>query len=82
MGFPSALVSGDYTELRGSNSGQAFLALNPNTVIFAARVNQSVFDTTFAQVTFDTVTTGTIAAALEGYTVYFAASFQPTTDML
>lgn len=54
----------------GGYEGSAYIVLSPQDPIFAARVNgaiPSVFS--FAQVTFDTVTTGAYTDVLEGQTV-------------
>lgn len=75
MPFPSALAAGDYTNLRaGFYSAVQRVSVCPNTIIFAAQVNQAVFDPSFAQVTFDNITTGAITDALEGFTVYIGSS--------
>lgn len=78
MPFPSAIA--DYTVLRGSASVPAsyaanqYMVLGANTVVFAARVNQATFSAPFAQITFDTVTTGAYTDILEGMTVLISAS--------
>jgi len=76
--FPSALSSGNYDSLRGTASipptyvAQQYLVLGSNTTVFAARVNQAVFADSFAQVTYDTVTTGAFADIETGMTVLLA----------
>ena len=81
MPFPSALAAGDYTNLRaGFYSAVQRASVCPNTVVFAAQVNQAVFDPSFAEVTFDNVTTGAIADAKEGFTVYIGSSATPANN--
>lgn len=64
MTFQSALTAGNLDSLRGTASvppryaGAQYLSVLPNTTIFAARVNGSPSGDSFAQITFDTVTTG------------------------
>lgn len=71
MPFPSALTTNQQTLIRaGYYNPKRYVALWENAIVFRALVNQSSFDTTFASVDFDTVTTGSLAAAKEGYTVY------------
>lgn len=76
MSFNSALDATAYTKLRGDSSippkfqGEVYLSLCPNTVIFAARVNQATFANSFAQVTYDGVTTGAFGDIEIGQTVY------------
>lgn len=76
MSFNSALDAPAYTKLRGDTvtsptfQGEVYLSLVPNTTIFAARVNQPTFADSFAQVTFDTVTTGAFGDIEIGQTVY------------
>lgn len=78
MPFPSAIS--DYTPLRGSSSVPAsyaanqYMVLGSNTVVFAARVNQASFTAPYAQITFDTVTTGAYTDILEGQTVLISAT--------
>lgn len=75
MAFQSALQAADYTSLRGNYSGHQLMALCPNTTVFAARVNQATFsDDGFAQITYDTVTTGAYTAIEIGQTVLLSAS--------
>lgn len=77
MSFNTALTSGQYNSLRGtaslSPSHQATLYISscPNTVIYTARVNQSVFAASFAEVTYDTGS-GTLADVLVGHTIFFS----------
>lgn len=75
MPFPSALSSGNKTSLRGNSSTEAhywanqLILFNSNTVVFAARINQATFSASFAQITFDTVTTGAYTDVAVGMTV-------------
>lgn len=75
MPFPSALDSTAQTLLRGDSStpptyaANQYILLNSNTTVFAARVNQATFAASFAQVTFDTVTTGAYTDIQIGMTV-------------
>lgn len=75
MPFPTALQTGDYTNLRanGHKSSQ-YLLLGSNTTVFAARVNQSSYAASFAVLTFDTVTTGAYTDILEGMTILISAA--------
>lgn len=75
MAFQSALQAADYTSLRGNYAGHQLMALCPNTTVFAARVNQASFSADgFAQITYDTVTTGAYTAIETGQTVLLSAS--------
>lgn len=63
MPFLSALDSTKYNALRGNGTPRTFkssqfMCILSNSVMLAARVNQSVFTASFAQITFDTVTEG------------------------
>lgn len=75
MSWNSALTAPQLTQLRGAAnttptySGAQYCSVCPNTVIFAAQVNQSTFATSFAQVTFDGVTTGAYTDILADMTV-------------
>jgi hypothetical protein len=70
MPFPSALTTDNYTALRGTSyNALSFAAFLPNTVIFQAQVNGAPSGTSYAQVTFDNVTTGIYTDVLEGLTV-------------
>lgn len=75
MSFPSALDSTAYTKLRGNGAiaptyaADQYLCLGANTTVFAARVAQATFGDSFAQVTFDTVTTGAYSDVEIGMTV-------------
>lgn len=75
LGFPTALTSDQLELLRGASgtvptyAAAQYIALCPNVTIFAARVNQSVFATSFAQITFDTVTVGAYTDVEDGQTV-------------
>jgi hypothetical protein len=80
MSFNAALTSTQLESLRGTSSvnptysGKQFISLCPNTTVFAARVNQSSFTSSFAQITFDTVTTGAYTDLVVGQTVYLSAT--------
>jgi hypothetical protein len=76
MPFPSAALSaGNLTSLRSDWWGAQYLSLCPNTVIFAARVNGAIAGgASFAQVIFDTVTTGAYTDIKVGQTVFISAS--------
>jgi len=60
----AALTTAQYDALRGTNQpvpsyrASEYVAFLPNTIVFAALVNGAPTGTSFAQVTFDTVTTG------------------------
>lgn len=75
MPFPSALTTDQYHTLRGSVDARPSYAASeyaifcPNTVIFKALVNGAPSGTSFAQVTFDTVTTGAYTDIVVGQTV-------------
>lgn len=73
MSFIQTALSGeDYTAIRGAALARRRVVLNPNTILLAGQVNQSAFATSFAQVTYDSVTAGDYTDALAGYTVLFA----------
>lgn len=78
MPWPSALSSGNYDSLRGTTSvpstyrGGQYLSICPNTTVFAARVNGTPTDTSFGQITYDTVTTGSAGAVSVGMTILIA----------
>lgn len=73
MPFPSALDSGQYTQVRGNHyAADELMLLCSNTVVFAARINGAPTGDTYAQVTFDTVTTGAYTDVFEGMTVYIS----------
>lgn len=80
MPFPVAITTPQYTSLRGSSSVapryavNMLMCLNPNSVIFAARVNGTPTGTSFAQVTFDTVTTGAYTDLEIGERVYISST--------
>lgn len=76
MAFPSsALTAGNYTSLRGTGATAQFHAadyltcLCPNTVVFKALVNGAPSGNSYAQVTFDNVTTGAYTDIKIGQTV-------------
>jgi len=73
MTFNTAtLTSGQYTYVRGSHGVNAYVVISPNEIVMKARVNQASFGTSFAQLTFDTVTTGAYTSVKQGYTVLIA----------
>lgn len=80
MPFPSALSAGNLTSLRGSTStpptwsGEQYLCLGANTVIFAALVNGTPSGASFAQVSYDNVTTGAFGDIENGMTVLISAT--------
>jgi hypothetical protein len=75
MGFLSPLTSPQETNIRAGNFwSDAFVLVNPINIVFSAQVNQSVFGSTFAQITFDNVVTGAITDVLDGFTVYISDS--------
>lgn len=80
MTYHTALTATEYTKLRGATDtvptyrGTQYLSLCPNTTIFAARVNQESFTASFAQVTYDTVTTGAYTDIQVGQTVYLSST--------
>lgn len=82
MSFNAALVSGNYTSLRGSPSvpphyqGKVFVSLCPNTTVYSARVNQSTFSGSFAQVTYDGGS-GTLANVRADQTILFSRTNDP-----
>lgn len=75
--FQSALTVGNYTSLRGTNNnnrwwGNQYLTLCKNAVVFAARVNGAISSSTFAEITFDTVTTGAYTDIEVGETYFLS----------
>lgn len=74
MSFNSALTAGNYTSLRGSasvspsHSATLYVSVCPNNNVYTARVNQSTFAASFAQVTYDGGS-GTLANVRVGMTV-------------
>lgn len=66
------ITSDQYIQLRGNHRTKWLVIPNPNTVKFAARVNQTTFATSFNSVTFDTVTTGAYTDVKVGWTVYLS----------
>jgi hypothetical protein len=76
----SALNASQLSSLRTKphRADYYFLAwggLTPEKIIvFKARVNQATFNSSFATVTFDTVTKGAYTDAIEGYTIYLSSS--------
>lgn len=67
------IIDTDNTDIlqSGGYAGAAYLIIGPQTPIFAARVNGSITTvTSFAEVTYDTVTTGAYTDVTEGMTVY------------
>lgn len=83
MAFNPAITTDQYVTLRGSGAlapsyqGATYLSLNPNTIIFQALVNQVSFASSFAVVTYDTVTTGAYTDLIDGMTLLIS----PTTDL-
>ncbi len=76
MPFPSAaLTSGQLDALRGTASvnptwrGAQYLSLCPNSNVFVCRVNGTPTGTSFAEITFDTVTTGSYSDVKIGQTI-------------
>jgi len=75
--FQTALTTPNYTSLRGSNGNNSwwakqFITLCKNTTIFAARVNGAISSNSFAQITFDTVTTGAYTDIEVGETFFIS----------
>src|SRR5689334_14559018 len=74
MPFLPALSSPQLTTLRGDSThppgyaGTMLLSCCPNTTVYSARVNQSSFTASFAQVTYDGGS-GTLADIIPGMTV-------------
>lgn len=74
MSFNAALTSGQLESLRGTSvvgpehRATAFISTCPNDNVYTARVNQSVFDQSFAQVSYDGAV-GTLADIRVGMTV-------------
>ncbi len=70
MPFPVALTSGNYDSLRGTAlinptyAAAEFLSLCPNNVILACQVNGTPTGNSYAQITFDTVTSGAYTAVI------------------
>lgn len=64
------LSSTEYTKLRGSHRTKWVVIQNPNTVVFAGRINQSIFTSGFAQFTYDGVSIGAYDDVKEGWTLY------------
>lgn len=82
MPFPGS-ISADLPTLRGTGAavpgwrGTQYISLSSNVVVFAARVNQALFGSTFASVDFDTVTTGAYTDIEDGMTVILSQSNDP-----
>src|SRR5688572_19178710 len=81
MPFPSAALSaGNLESLRGTSTvnptyaAAQFISLCPNTTVFAARVNGAPSGTSYAQIAYDTVTTGAYTDIVVGQTIYISAS--------
>jgi hypothetical protein len=73
MAFLSPLTAPQTTNIRAGNfHSSAFVLVAPPEIVFSARVNQAVFSSTFATITFDTVVTGAITDVLDGQTVYIS----------
>lgn len=74
MPFPSPLSGGQVTSIRaGYFSATSYILINPVNVVFTALVNQSVFSSTFATVTYDN-SVGNIADVFDGFTVYIGST--------
>lgn len=79
MGFLTTLTSDQLETLRGEDItgsprfySSVYLSLSTNLTVFSARVNQSSFASSFADVTYDTVTTGAYTDIELGMTVYLS----------
>jgi hypothetical protein len=71
MPFPTVISAPNLNIIRNRQySATPYVLLNPNDIVFAAQVNQVVFDSTFAEVEFNNVTDGVITDVLDGFTVY------------
>lgn len=83
MSFNTALTAPNLVTLRGSSTvapsyaGSVYLSIVPQTIVFRALVNQVSFTASYAEITFDTVTTGAFSDILPGMTVYIS----PATDL-
>lgn len=78
MSLPGALSAGDLVQLRAQQFfSPVYLLLAPNTVVFRAQINQSAFDASFAEITFDNVTVGSYTAIKEGFTCYISNTTDP-----
>ncbi len=76
MPFPSAaLTSGQLDALRGTASinptwrGAQYMSLCPNSNVFVCRVNGTPTGSSYAEITFDTVTTGSYSDVKIGQTI-------------
>jgi len=75
MPFPTALPSSAVDTLAITQFGtDCYLLVWGQNIVMKARVNQSSFANTFATITIDTITEGSAAAALEGYTVWISST--------
>lgn len=75
MPFPTALATStvdNYAEMQFGTD--AYLLVWGQNIVLKARVNQASFANTFATITIDTITEGSAAAALEGYTVWISST--------
>lgn len=73
MTFPGVQGSTNLTKMRGSEYyADQYMLLCSNTVVFTARINGAPTGKTYAQVAFDTVTTGAYTDIEVGMTVYFS----------
>lgn len=75
--FQTALTSPNYLSLRSDNGNNSwwakqYITLCKNTVIFAARVNGAISVSSFAQIVFDTVTTGAYTDVEIGETFFLS----------
>lgn len=82
MPWPGSF-SANLTTLRGTGAtnpgwrGTQYISLSSNVVVFAARVNQALFDDTFASVDYEAVTTGAYTDIEDGMTVILSQSNDP-----
>lgn len=75
MPFCDVLTSQQKTNIRANNFySSAYILINPINIVFAAQVNQTIFATTYAELSFNNVTTGAITNVKDGYTIYISNS--------
>jgi len=71
MSFPTALTAGQLAVLRdGHFYTDQYILVWDNTVIFQAQINQVVFASSFATITYDNVTVGAYTDIKSDYTCY------------
>lgn len=58
----------------GGYNAKQYILPCPNTIVFQAQVNQSTTNSSFADIAYDGVTTGTYTDVKEGFTVYIGDS--------